>query len=241
MVLLGARLKNMNDLLIHQLFANKKIKKETLTDYGFQQIEKGYVYTHPLMDGQFELRVQIDSVGEIFTQVIDLDTQEPYILHLLPAATGVFVGEVRQMYETILTDIAEKCFETTAFQEKTTLKLIQVLQNQYQTKLEFLWPKSPRNAIMRRPDNQKWYIAFLTVRADKLHLSEKAEEQIEIINIRVASDILPNLIDNYLFFPAYHMNKKNWVTIYPARVVDEESLMALIEKSYQWALNKSAS
>lgn len=39
--------------------------------------------------------------------------------------------------------------------------------------LEFLWPKSPDNAIFRRPDNKKWYAVLLTVQKEKLghHLS----------------------------------------------------------------------
>lgn len=98
-----------------------------------------------------------------------------------------------------------------------------------------MWEKSPNNAISRRKDNKKWYIALLTIPGNKLNID--TEGDIEIVDIR-ADENVSTLVDNKTIFPGYHMNKKHWITIVLDYSIPNEKLFNLIDESYILA-NKS--
>lgn len=60
----------------------------------------------------------------------------------------------------------------------------------------------------------------------------------EILDLRANSEDIERLIDNKTFFPAYHMNKKSWITISLNDIKDETILYELIDKSYMLAAKK---
>lgn len=84
--------------------------------------------------------------------------------------------------------IADNCFETKIFQSEYADKIIQYVREKYRHELEYLWQKFPENAIVRRSDNQKWYLALLTVEKNKLGLDGSGKT--EIIDLRINPDEL---------------------------------------------------
>lgn len=55
-------------------------------------------------------------------------------------------------------------------------------EKKYGNSAEYLWEKFPSNAILRRRDNAKWYAAILTVKAEKLGLTDDC--MLEVIDLR---------------------------------------------------------
>ena len=131
--------------------------------YGFSETGGSYCYTTALLEGQFRMTVTISKSGAIRTKVFDTASEEEYVLHRASGACGAFVGMVKNAYEAVLHDISEYCFEPDIFKSKQAKQLIPYLRDTYGDELEFLWPKFPNNAVVRRQDNQKWYAAVLTV------------------------------------------------------------------------------
>ena len=59
------------------------------------------------------------------------------------------------------------------------------------------------------------------------------DEIIEVINLRAPKDEVPELLKLKHIYPAYHMNKKSWITIVLDGSCTLEEIFARIDKSYE--------
>lgn len=218
---------------IEVIFKNKKMNTSKLIGYGFEMENLNYVYHKVLSDYDFELVVEIAKNGEVSTKMIDLSTNELYTLHLIDNAVGNFVGQIRSVYENILTEIAEKCFDDNIYKTMQSQSIISYVNDKYGDELEFLWAKFPDTSVLRRKDNNKWYGVLMTVPKSKLGID--SDEIVEIIDVRVKTEDLPFIIDNKKYFPGYHMNKKHWITIILDDYDVDDKLILLINNSYALA------
>ena len=141
--------------------------------------------------------------------------------------------KVYKAYSEILAKIQKECSEDEIFKANYTKEIINYVKNKYEDKLEFLWEKSPKNAVLRRKSSNKWYAVILTISKRKLNLD--SDEIIEIINLHNNPEETEKLIDNKKYFPAYHMNKKYWCTICLDRTVELKEIYKLIDISYKLA------
>jgi len=141
--------------------------------------------------------------------------------------------KVYKAYSEILAKIQKECSEDEIFKANYTKEIINYVKNKYEDKLEFLWEKSPKNAVLRRKSSNKWYAVILTISKRKLNLD--SDEIIEIINLHNNPEEIEKLIDNKKYFPAYHMNKKYWCTICLDRTVELKEIYKLIDISYKLA------
>lgn len=216
------------------LFKNKKANIEKFVGYGFLSNGGEYIYRKPILNGDFTVTVNLNADGKISSEVVDAETGEIYTLHLVTGAVGSFVGQIRSEYEEILGDIAKTCFDHDVFKQKQTKELIEHVRNTYGDELEFLWEKFDDNAIWRRKDTKKWYAAILTVQKSKLGV--KSDKAAEIIDLRIKPENMQPLIDNKLYFPGWHMNKKSWYTIILDGSVPTEEICRRIDESYILAI-----
>ena len=220
-------------MIYDPIFKNKVPQFEKLCSFGFM-IEKGlYVYTCPILKNQFQLVVFVNPTGAVRVQVIDLDTTDEYTLHFMESIVGGFVGQVRAECVRVLQTIADNCFETKVFKSAHANKVIQYIRDKYQHDLEYLWPKFPENAIVRRSDNQKWYAAFLVVEKRKIGL--KGTDKIEILDLRIKPEEVEQIVDGKRYFLGYHMNKKHWITLCLDGSVELAAIFKRIDESYRLA------
>ena len=210
-------------------FQNKVLAADRLLPFGFVAGEGGYAYSAAIVDVQFDMIVRISPEGELSAGVYDADTGDEYTLHLSSQAVGAFVGRVRAEYDGVLQKIADGCFETKVFKTELADKIIRYVRTKYRDGFEFLWEKFPNNAIVRRTDNQKWYAVLLTVAENKIGLSGKAE--IEVINVKMKTGDIANLVDGRRYFGGYHMNKQHWITICLDGSVSFEEICRRIDDS----------
>ena len=108
--------------------------------------------------------------------------------------------------------------------------LLGYLRQKYRHEPEFLWEKFPDNAIVRRTDNKKWYAAVLTVAAGRPGLDNAAAA--EILDLRGRPEDMEKLLDRQKFFPAYHMNKKHWYTVFLDDSLSDEELCRRTDESF---------
>lgn len=109
-------------------------------------------------------------------------------------------------------------------------RLFQYAKDMYGTSPEYLWKSSPDSAILRYSGNGKWYAAFLPVSAKKLGLSE--EKIVDVLDVKCDPLEIGSLLLKEGFFPAYHMNKKHWISILLDGSVSEEELRFFLDESY---------
>lgn len=219
--------------IIKVIFERKSVNFDKLTDYGFMKDADKYSFSALLPESGFKMIVNVTKQGEISAEIIDPEFNEPYTLHLAADAAGSFVGGIKEEYERILSDIAEKCYEPDVFKAEQAKEIIAYVKEKYNDSLEYLWQKFPDNAVVRRKDNKKWYAALLTVSKRKLGLD--SDELAEIIDLRIKLEDLEDLLDGVHYFPGYHMNKKHWCTIILDKSVPIEEIFERIDESYQLA------
>ena len=212
---------------------DKKIDLKKLEEFGFKLIDNSYCYHTSLLKNQFKMTIKINLDNSIFTEIIDTETNEPYVLHLLEMKRSGYSEKVYKAYSEILAKIQKECFEDEIFKANYTKEIVAYIKNKYGDELEFLWEKSPKNAVVRRKSSNKWYAVILTVSKRKLNLD--SDEIIEVINLHNTVEEIKKLIDNKRYFPAYHMNKKYWCTICLDGTVELKEIYKLIDISYELA------
>ena len=211
----------------------KKANIQKLKQYGFKKKGDKYSYSVDIMNGDFTLNIDILNENEIRTELIEKAFNEPYTLHLVEDAQGTFVGQVREEYEKIIDKIKEKCFEKRAFEWEYSYKILDYAKKKYNSPAEYLWEKFPRNAVCRRQDNEKWYFALLSVQGSKIGL--KTDEIVELVDLRAPFDDVPKLLKQPNIYPAYHMNKKHWITIILDGSMPLDEIYKFIDRSYELA------
>ncbi|AAL95093.1 MmcQ/YjbR family DNA-binding protein [Fusobacterium nucleatum subsp. nucleatum ATCC 25586] len=212
---------------------NKKIDFKKLEEFGFKLIDNSYYYHTSLLKNQFKMSVKINLDNSIFTEIIDTETNEPYILYLLEMKRSGYSEKVYKAYNEVLEKIQKECFEDEIFKANYTKEIIDYVKNKYGDELEFLWKKSPKNAVIRRKSSNKWYAVILTISKRKIGLD--SDKIIEVINLHNSEEEIKKLIDCKKYFPAYHMNKKYWCSICLDGTVELEEIYKLIDISYELA------
>ena len=218
---------------VKDFLKDKKIDLKRLKKFGFKLKDNSYYYYISLLKNQFKMTVKINLDNSIFTEIIDVETSEPYVLHLLEMKRSGYSEKVYKAYSEVLERIKKECFDDERFKANYTKEIIEYVKNKYGDELEFLWEKSPKTAVVRRKNSNKWYAVILTISKRKFNLD--SDELVEVINLHNSPEEIEKLIDNKRYFPAYHMNKKHWCTIYLNGTVELEKIYKLIDKSYELA------
>ena len=227
------------DSIANQIFKNKKFDKEKLLKFGFKSQGQNLIFKTKILDDQFELTCIVKTCEEFETKFIDMVSGDLYTLHLVDSAEGTFVGNVREAYDEVLTRIAEECCDDTYFVYPQANRIADLIRIKYNDMPEFLWEKFPGNAIFRNPDSGKWYALILPVDKSKFYDGESGE--VEILGIKLNKDKISELLQHKGFYPAYHMNKKSWITIILDNTVDDKTIMDLIEESHKLSAGKKNS
>lgn len=218
--------------MFEDIFNRKKCNVEKMSAYGF--IIKGgkRIYETNIIDGTFRLSVLIAENGNVDTNLIEIENSEPYVLYKTNA-TGAYVGKVRSAVEAVLIDIANNCYDTSVFKTNQAQMAIEYVRKKYGDEPEFLWTKSPNNAVLRRKDSRKWYAAILTVNGRKIGLN--TDKIVEIIDLRMKADDRDNILSREHYYPGWHMNKKSWYTLVLDDCVADEEIKLRITESYELA------
>jgi predicted DNA-binding protein (MmcQ/YjbR family) len=75
---------------------------------------------------------------------------------------------------------------------------------------------------------------------DRSKLDRNFSGETEAVNIKSDKEKISTLIKQKGFYPAYHMNKKNWVTVILDDTVDDDLLFELVDESHAFTLDKRA-
>ncbi len=88
-----------------------------------------------------------------------------------------------------------------------------------------------RFAVLRRGDTKKWYAVFLNVAGEKLGLTGRGV--LRVVNLHADPGKVPELLLKPGHFPAFHMNKKSWVTLLLDGSVPMKDLAEELSESYR--------
>ena len=94
-------------------------------------------------------------------------------------------------------------------------------------------------AVFRRKDNLKWFAIVMSVDAKKLKIGAYGEldigayGELDIVNLKCTDEDREALSQTEVVLPAYHMNKKRWLSVILDEQEDfDEKLSELVQKSF---------
>ena len=216
-----------------EIFKSYQFNKEKARDYGFVENGEVWTYSCQILQGDFIMTVSITTDNVSF-QVFDKETGDLYPQVHMERMRGSFVGSVREACLEILYQIRKACFEVQDFIFPQTKRIMTQVQEKYGNQLEYLWEKSPDTAVLRHEDNQKWYAVVMRIPWDKL---EKGREGlVEAVNLK--HDQVSNLLSKKGIYPAFHMNKRYWLSLALDDSLQDEEVIELIERSWNLTVKK---
>ncbi len=215
----------------NEIFKRRKCNFNILINYGFIKNAHIYKYTKEILNGNFKVEIYIKENGTVDGKIFDLDVNEEYINFRIDNQIGKFVNQVREEYKNILEDIARNCFIKEIFILNQTNRIARWISETYQDEVEFVWTKFPGYGIYRNPNNKKWYALIMNIDKSKI---EAGTGETEIINVKLNPEIIPALLNKKGFYPSYHMQKKNWISIILDDTLSDEEIMQYIMESHQF-------
>ena len=216
-----------------EIFKSYQFNKEKAHAYGFVENGEVWTYSCQILNDDFSMTVSITPDNVSF-QVFDQETGDLYPQVHMKSMRGSFVGSVRETCLEILYQIRKACFEVQDFICPQTKRIMAQIQEKYGNQLEYLWEKSPDTAVLRHEGNQKWYAVVMRIPWDKL---EKGREGlVEAVNIK--HDQVADLLSKKGIYPAFHMNKRYWLSLALDDSLQDEEVIELIEKSWNLTVKK---
>ena len=211
-----------------ELFKRSEVIFAKLEKYGFIKKNNYYLYEKSFLNDDFKVIITIDTKGIVNGKVIDLQTNEEYI-NINTDMSGNFVNEVRNEYKQILNSIKANCFENNYFISKQANRITKYIKEKYNNTPQFLWEKFKDYGVFRNSNNDKWYAIIMNINLSKLNIGN---HEAEIINVKLSEDKVNKLLKEKGYYQAYHMNKKNWISIVLDDTLDDNEIIKLIDASY---------
>jgi len=158
--------------------------------------------------------------------VYEKDSLEKFLPYYIKQFNGSYTASIKEKVEKIKQDILDKCF----YKNDLKQELLGYVKEKYATIPEYPWDKSKEDCTLKAKNN-KWYALFMNVSSNVLNI--KKEGNIDILNLKNKPEVIEKLIDNKSYFPAYHMNKKHWITVLLDNNINIELIKILIDESYE--------
>ena len=216
-----------------EIFKSYQFNQEKARAYGFVESSGVWTYSCMILQGDFVMTVSITADNVNF-QVFDQEMGDLYPQVHMESMTGSFVASVREACLEILYQIRKACFEVQDFICPQTKRIMAQIQEKYGNQLEYLWEKSPDTAVLRHEGHKKWYAVLMKISWDKL---EKGREGlVEAVNLK--HDQVVDLISQKGIYPAFHMNKRYWISVALDDTLSDEEVLELIEKSWNLTSKK---
>lgn len=216
-----------------EIFKSYQFNHEKARAYGFVENEEVWNYSCKILQGDFVMTVSITPDNVSF-QVFDQETGDLYPQVHMESMTGSFVASVREACLEILYQIRKTCFDVQDFIFPQTKRIMTQVQEKYSNQLEYLWEKSPDTAVLRHEGNKKWYAVLMKISWDKLE--KGGEGQVEAVNLK--HDQVADLLSKKGIYPAFHMNKRYWISVALDDTLSDEEVLELIEKSWNLTTKK---
>lgn len=216
------------------IFKRCKISQNQLTKYGFEHTKDKWQYSATFMDGEFYAVITIDSREHIQGNVYETATGDIFLPLRVENMDG-FALKVRNAYMGILKDIKEKCCHENLFISNQANRFTQEIETRYGDKPVFPW-NDFSGGVFKNPNNGKWYAIIMNINIQKV--DKKQTGEVEIVNIKLDPQKIEELLSQKGFYPAYHMNKKYWISILLNDTVPDNLLFELLGESHTFTLSK---
>ena len=210
-----------------EIFKAYQFNSKKAKEYGFEENQGVWTYSSTILQSDFLMKITVED-SDLTFQVYDQETCELYPQVHMESMRGTFVGSVREACLEVLYEIRKSCFEVQEFLYPQTKRIMALVQEKYGNQLEYLWEKSPDTAVLRHEDNQKWYAILMRIPWDRL--DKGREGLVEAVNLK--HDQVADLLSQDGIYPAFHMNKRYWISLPLDDTLTDKKVLELFDRSW---------
>ena len=109
-------------------------------------------------------------------------------------------------------------------------ELEQFILGNYNAEPDYPWMKYPNYEVFRHSNNRKWFALIMDVPKNKLGL--QGADVLDVVNFKCDTLLIGSLRCEPGYFPGYHMNKENWITVALDGSVPDDKIKMLLNASY---------
>ena len=200
--------------------------KEQLLQFGFREEAEKLIYRKEILDSSFLIEIVFVN-SQLMIEVYDLEYDEIYSLFSVDSAVGETVQNIREHVEKLLSSILGLADKS----GKISSEIINYCNNKYGGNHVNPFKKHP-DILAFVNEKNKWYALMSNVEYNKLNKTSNIITKVKILNVKYPTDNISDIIDNQNIFPAYHMNKKHWISIVLDKNIKLETIKELIDISY---------
>lgn len=194
--------------------------------YGFVQADDKLILRKALPETEFYAVITLAGKA-LEVNAFDSDTDEEYLPFNVADNISGYVMSVREKAELLLKDIKAQCL----VKSNVKLQLMDYCSQRFGTVPDAPWPETPENFTFKTARRNKWYALFMTIPYKSLGLAKAGK--VDVVNIKLPPAKILQLVDRQHFYPAYHMNKKHWLTVMLQKDADISLVQELLAESYQ--------
>lgn len=211
-------------MFYNEIFDKNIFNSKLAIAYGFSKVGDYYILQSDIDVENFNVIVKIGK-DSFEVNVIELPFNEEYILFNVLDSKGKFVSQIRKKVNELIEDIVKSCFTSLDYRKI----LLNYVREKYGTIPEEPWEDN-NHATIKTSNSKKWYGIFMYLPYKTLGLDKSGK--IDVLNVKLNPEVIKSLIDKKHFFPAYHMNKKYWISIVLDSDVDLNLVKSLIDESF---------
>lgn len=223
-----------------KVFRCKRFSTQKLAGYGFEDKDTCRFLSREFLEGDFTAEIRVYENGSVHGRVLDNMTGEEYIPLRMPNYSGAFVGSVREAYETLLRDIADRCCTDVTFASDQSNRIAAAILDKYGVEPDFPWDdeKNRTAGVFRHGSSRKWFGLIMNI--DRRLLEKDADEElIDVINLKADDNKIAALHRIRGIYPAYHMNHSKWVSVTLDDTLEDRDIMDLIDESFRLTSGES--
>ena len=102
--------------------------------------------------------------------------------------------------------------------------------NTYGTSPDYPFDEDFETAVLRHADNRKWYAIKMRVSRRKFGID--SDELIDVVNLKLPTEMFGSFSAAEGVYPAYHMNKVHWISVLLPDAADD-LIEFLVNVSYE--------
>lgn len=222
-----------------EILKKKKVNIDKLLEYGFKKDNDSYVYKLPILDGAFKMEVFLDNNQVLTGKLFEKDFEdEEYTNYRIEGVKGDYVGQIKQAFIDVISDIAASCYEDELFIYPQANRIASKIKQIYGDDPEFLW-EGYDHGVFRNNANKKWYGIIMQVKENKIISDGDKNKIIEVMNVKLNEEHLSLLLTKPNYYKAYHMAKGSWITFILNESIKDEEIIELIKESYAFTIQSS--
>ena len=93
----------------------------------------------------------------------------------------------------------------------TKQEFLEYCLNTYGTSPDYPFDEDFETAVMRHSDNRKWYA--IVMRESRRKFGFDSDEVIDVVNLKLPTEMFGSFGATDGVYPAYHMNKLHWISV----------------------------